>query len=111
MQFIDFRDHCTIERLTGEKDKWDNPVRETIYGGDCNYQEGGASYTRVFTVRNPTVFLPGVDVQVKINDAITIVTEFGREIKSIAKIVRDIKMPLRNNIKVTRIELKQAQGD
>jgi hypothetical protein len=111
MQFIDFRDHCTIERLTGEKDEWDNPVRETIYDGNCNYQEGGTSYTRVFTVRNPTVFLPGVDVQVKINDAVTITTEFGREIKSIAKIVRDINMPWRTGIKVTRIELKQAQGD
>lgn len=111
MQFIDFRDHCTIERLTGEKDGWDNPVRETIYDGDCNYQEGGTSYTRVFTVRNPTVFLPGVDVQVNINDAITVVTEFGREIKSIAKIVRDINMPWRTGVKITRIELKQAQGD
>jgi len=111
MQFIDFRDHCTIERLTGENDEWDNPVRETIYDGDCNYQEGGTSYTRVFTVRNPTVFLPGVDVQVNINDAITVVTEFGREIKSIAKIVRDINMPWRTGVKITRIELKQAQGD
>ena len=47
---------------------------------------------------------------VLINDAVTIVTEFGREIKSIAKIVRDINMPWRTNVKVTRIELKQAQG-
>lgn len=111
MQFIEFRDHCTIKRLTGEKDEWDNPVRETIYDGPCNYQEGGTSYTRVFTVRNPTVFLPGVDVQIRINDSIAVLTEFNREINSIVKVVRDVNMPWRANVKVTRIELKQAQGD
>lgn len=111
MKFIDFRDSCVISR-GGEKDEWDNPVNpETVYAGKCLYEEGGTSYTRVFTTRNPTVFLPGVDVQVRINDAIEILTEFGREIKSIVKIVRDINMPWRTGVKVTRIELKQAQGD
>lgn len=111
MKFIDFRDSCVISR-GGEKDEWDNPVnQETVYAGKCLYEEGGTSYTRVFTTRNPTVFLPGVDVQVRINDAIEILTEFGREIKSIVKIVRDINMPWRTGVKVTRIELKQAQGD
>ncbi len=65
----------------------------------------------MFTTRNPTVFLPGVSVQVRINDSVVVTTEFGREIKSIAKIVRDINMPWRTNVKVTRIELKQAQGE
>lgn len=111
MQFIEFRDHCTIKRQTGEKDEWDNLVRQTVYEGDCNYQEGGASYSRVFTTRNPVVFLPSDGVLVQINDAIEIVTEFGREIKSVVKIVRDIKLPGRANAKVTRIELKQTQGD
>lgn len=112
MRFIDFRDHCVITRDNGGRDEWDNPLDpETIYDGPCLYEEGGTSYTRVFTVRNPTVFLPGVDVQVKINDAVTITTEFDREIKSIVKIVRDINMPWRTNVKITRIELKQAQGD
>jgi len=112
MQFIEFRDHCLITRDNGGRDEWDNPLApETIYDGPCNYQEGGTSYTRVFTVRNPTVFLPGVDVLVNINDAVEITTEFGREINSIVKIVRDVNMPWRTNIKVTRIELKQAKGD
>lgn len=112
MKFIDFRDSCVISRDNGGKDEWDNPVNpETIYAGPCLYEEGGTSYTRVFTTRNPTVFLPSVDVQVRINDAVEIVTEFGREIRSIAKIVRDINMPWRTGVKVTRIELKQAQGD
>ena len=111
MQFIDFRDSCVISR-GGTKDEWDNPVdAETVYEGACLYEEGGTSYTRVFTTRNPTVFLPGVSVQVRINDSIVVTTEFGREIKSIAKIVRDINMPWRTNVKITRIELKQAQGD
>lgn len=112
MQFIEFRDHCVITRDNGGRDEWDNKLDpELIYEGPCNYQEGGTSYTRAFTVRNPTVFLPGVSVLININDAISITTEFGREIKSIAKIVRDVNLPWRTNVKVTRIELKQAQGD
>lgn len=111
MQFIEFRDTCVISR-GGTKDEWDNSIgAQTVYQGECLYEEGGTSYTRVFTTRNPTVFIPGVDVQICINDSVVVTTEFGREIKSIAKIVRDINMPWRANVKVTRIELKQAQGD
>ena len=112
MNFIEFRDTCIITRDNGGRDEWDNPINpETIYSGECLYEEGGTSYTRAFTVRNPAVFLPGVDALVKINDSVVITTEFGREIKSVAKIIRDINMPWRTNVKVTRIELKQAQGD
>lgn len=112
MNFIEFRDSCTISRDNGGRDEWDNPVNpEVIYDGECLYEEGGTSYTRIFTTRTPTLFIPGVDVQVKINDSVSIVTEFGREIKSVVKIVRDINMPWRTNVKLTRIELKQAQGD
>jgi len=112
MQFIEFRDQCVISRDNGGRDEWDNPINpEMVYDGPCLYEEGGTSYNRVFTTRNPTVFLPGVDVQVNINDAVSITTEFGREINSIVKVVRDINMPWRTNLKVTRIELKQAQGD
>lgn len=112
MQFIEFRDSCVISRDNGGRDEWDNPVNpETIYSGECLYEEGGTSYTRAFTVRNPAVYLPGVDVLVRINDSIEIVTEFGRKINSVVKIVRDINMPWRTNVKITRIELKQAQGD
>lgn len=112
MQFIEFRDHCVITRDNGGKDEWENKLDpEVIYDGPCNYQEGGTSYTRVFTTRNPTVFLPQVDALIMINDAIEITTEFGRNIRSIAKIVRDINLPWRAELSVTRIELKQAQGD
>ena len=112
IEFIDFRDHCVITRDNGGRDEWDNPVDpETIYDGPCLYEEGGTSLTRIFTTRNPTVYLPGVDVQVQINDAIHVTTEFGRNIKSIAKIVRDINLAWREAVKITRIELKQAQGD
>lgn len=112
MQFIDFRDACVISRDNGGRDEWDNPLNpETIYDGPCLYQEGGTSYTRVFTTRYPTLFLPGVDVSVQINDAVAITTEFGREIRSVVKVVRDINMPWRTGVKITRIELKQAQGD
>ena len=117
MKFIEFRDNCVIEReVKGPdgkviRDEWDNPTREVIYDGSCLYEEGGTSYTRIFTTRNPTLFIPGVDVQIRINDHVTITTEFGRLIESNVKIVRDINMPWRTNVKVTRIELKQAQGD
>jgi hypothetical protein len=111
MQFIEFRDTCLIQRETGVKDEWDNAVKETIYNGECLYEEGGAGYSRSIITRSPTVFLPGVTVQVRINDSVTVTTEFGREIKSVARIVRDINMPWRTNVKVTKIELKQAQGD
>ena len=109
---MEFRDQCVITRANGGKDGWDNDLNpETVYAGSCMYQEGGAGYTRIFTTRNPTVFLPVIGEQVRINDAIEITTEFGRTIKSIVKIVRDINLHWRGNIKVTRIELKQAQGD
>ena len=112
LEFITFRDHCVITRDNGGRDEWDNKLKpETVYDGPCNYQEGGTSFTRIFTTRYPTVYLPGVDARVMINDAITITTEFGREIKSIVKVVRDINLPWRENVQVTRIELKQAQGD
>lgn len=111
MQFIEFRDNCVIRRETGAKDEWDNPVRETIYEGECLYEEGGTGYSRSIITRAPTVFIPGVDAQIRINDYVEITTEFGRELTAIAKIVRDINMPWRTGVKVTRIELKQAQGD
>lgn len=110
MKFIDFRDTCVISRLTGEKDEWDNPVRATVYDGECLYEEGGTGYSRSIITRQPTVFLPGVDVQVLINDHIRVETEFGRVIEANAEIIRDINMPWRTGVKVTRIELKQAQG-
>lgn len=110
MQFIEFRDSCTIRREIG-KDEWDNPIRETIYDGECLYEEGGTGFSRSIITRAPTVYLPGVDVQIQINDYVEITTEFGREVNAIAKIVRDVNMPWRTGVKITRIELKQAQGD
>jgi len=111
MLAIEFRDKCVIERLTGVKDEWDNPVRSEVYSGPCLYEEGGTGYSRSIITRSPTVYLNGNDVMVMINDSITVTTEQGRQIKAIAEIVRDINLPWRAGIKCTRIELKQAQGD
>lgn len=112
MNFIEFRDDCVITRDTGIRDDWDNPVNpELIYEGECLYEEGGTGYARSIITRNPTIFIPGVDVQIRINDSVTITTEFGREIKSVVSIVRDINMPWRAGIQITRVELKQAQGE
>lgn len=112
MQFIEFRDTCVISRDNGGRDEWDNPINpEIIYEGPCLYEEGGTGYSRTFVTRNPLIFIPGVDVQVRINDSVEVTTEFGRVINSVSRIVRDINMPWRTNVKLTRIELKQAQGD
>lgn len=112
MRIIDFRDSCVIERDNGGRDEWDNPLNpETIYAGECLYEEGGTGYARSIITRSPTVFLPENDVLVMINDSVTVVTEKGREIKAVAKIVRDVNMPWRAGIKCTRIELKQAKGE
>lgn len=111
MRIIDFRDSCIISRPTGEKDEWDNPVNSTIYAGKCLYAEGETGYSRSIITRTPTVYLPSNDVLVNINDAISITTEQGRTIESVAEIVRDINLPWRAGIKCTRIELKQAQGE
>lgn len=112
MKLVDFRDSCVITRDNGGKDEWDDKVNPSeIYNGPCLYQEGGASYTRIFTTRNPTVYIPSADGSVQINDAIVVTTEFGRVINSVVKIVRDVNMSWQSGIKVTKIELKQAQGD
>lgn len=112
MKFIDFRDSCVITRDTGQRDEWDNPVNpELVYDGECLYEEGGSGYSRSIITRTPTIFLPGVDVQVRINDSVIVTTEFNREIRSVVSIVRDINMPWRTGVQVTRIELKQAQGE
>ena len=111
MKFIGFRDTCVISRLTGEKDEWDNPVRTTIYSGECLYEEGGSGYARSIITRSPTIYLPDVTVEVRINDHVEITTEFGRNLKANVENVRDVNMPWRTFEKVTRIELKQAQGD
>lgn len=111
MQLVDFRDTCIIRRSTGARDEWDNAVKDLIYEGECLYEEAGTSYAGTMTIKTPTVFLPGDDLQIAINDAIEIVTEQGRTITAIVDVVRDINMPWRSNIKCTRIELKQGQGD
>ena len=115
MLFIDFRDTCVIKRATGEKDEWDNPVRVVVYEGPCLYQEGGGYaywYSPVFT-RTPVVFLPDdYEGLIQINDAVFVTTQRGRQIEATIKVVRDISLDrVTTKQKVTRIELKQAQGE
>jgi len=111
MEFIGFRDNCVISRETGVKDDYDNPEREVIYDGACLYEEGGSGYSRSIITRAPTVFIENNDVLIAINDFVTIETESGRTIESVVSIVRDVNLPWRAGVKVTRIELKQAKGD
>ena len=111
MRLLEFRDKCVIAR-GGGVDKWDNPLNPVeIYNGPCCYQEGGTGYSRSIVTRVPTIYIPGNDVMVMINDMVTVTTEQGRVLNAVVEIVRDINMPWQANIKCTRIELKQAQGD
>ena len=110
MRLIGFRDNCIISRQTG-KDELDNAIRQTIYSGECLYEEGGSGYSRSIITRTPTVYLPGVPVLVAINDHIEIATEYGREIKGTVAAVRDVNLPWRAGLECTRIEIKQGQGD
>lgn len=109
-KLVEFRDACVVSRLTG-RDEEDNPVREEIYSGPCLYEEGTAGWSYSLVTRFPTVFIPGNLGLVAINDNVRVTTESGRVIESTAKVVRDVNMPWMANIKVTRIELKQAKGD
>lgn len=111
MQFIEFRDTCTISRKTGKKDAFGNYLKDVVYEGPCNYQEGGqASSYRIIT-RNPILFLPKNDVIVKINDSVAVHTEAGRTIDSLVQIARDVRLRKMRHLDITRIELKQATGE
>lgn len=111
MEFIKFRDRCLIAR-GGSEDEWDNPVnREVVYEGECLYEEGGAGFSRSIITRTPTVYIPNVDANVHINDVVEIETEFGRTILAVAGVVREESLRFFSGIKVTRIALKQGQGD
>lgn len=110
MQFIEFRDTCTISRKTGERDKFCNDLKVTVYEGPCNYQEGGQVSFGIIT-RNPTMYLPNNDIIVEINDSVSVITETGRIIKSLVRVVRDVRLRTMRHIDVTRIELKQATDE
>ena len=108
MQLIDFRDTCKISRDTGKKDTYGNFAKEIIYEGPCLYQEGGQVMSYSITTRNPSLFLPGNNVLVEINDSVTVTTETGRVITSLVQVARDVRLRLIKHLDVTKIELKQA---
>ena len=107
MQFIEFRDTCTISRKTGKRDDFGNDLKATVYKGPCNYQEGGQVSFGIIT-RNPTMYLPSNDVIVEINDSVSVTTETGRTIVSLVQVARDIRLRAMKHLNVTRVELKQA---
>ena len=108
MQFIEFRDTCTISRQTKEKDAFGNFIRSVIYEGPCCYQEGGQTDSYRIITRNPSLFISGNDAIVEINDTVEVTTETGRKIKSLVQIARDIRLRSAKRLDITRIELKQA---
>ena len=110
MNLIEFRDTCTISRKTGKRDEFGNNLKVTVYEGLCNYQEGGQVSFGIIT-RNPTMYLPSNNVIVEINDSVSVTTETGRTIKSLVRVVRDVRLRAMRHLDVTRIELKQATDE
>lgn len=108
MQLIRFEDTCVIKRNTGEYDKYDNPIQEVVYEGECCYQEGGYSNAQRMFMRNPILFLSDVSTLVNANDVVAIKTKFGRELNAIVSIPREVELPI-TRLRVTRLELKQAK--
>lgn len=107
MRNIRFEDKCVIKRNVGSYDKYDNPLQEVIYDGECAYVEGGyAQVQRIFT-RNPLVFLPTTSMLCDANDSIEIETKFGRKLSAVVAIPREIELPMTRE-RFTRLELKQA---
>lgn len=106
MRLIGFDDTCVIERRLGTNE-YDEPIVDVIYSGVCCYQEGGYSNAQRMFVRNPILFLPDVSVLVDTNDIAEIKTKFGRELKAVVNIPRDVELPITRE-RVTRLELKQA---
>lgn len=96
--------------MTDRSDEWDNHILETIYEGECHYEEGGQSNVNRMVIRNPLLFLPSNKVLVNINDSVSIVTLTGRKVTSIVKAVRDIRFTFMER-EATRIELKQASEE
>lgn len=111
MKLIRFSDNCLITRGASGKDAWDNDVAvENVYDGPCSYQEGGVTASRLFTLRAPTIFIPAASSPVQINDKVRVTTQRGRVIDGVVKVATDVELALLGD-NVTRIELKQAQGD
>lgn len=104
---IEFTDVCKITRETGEYDSHDNAIRSVVYEGNCLYEEGGASVSRLITLY-PILFLPNNNVQVEINDKVEITTRTGRKREALVNIVRDIHFTTQSALNVTRVELKQT---
>lgn len=110
MQFIKFKDKCTIERSLGRKNKYDEIERELIHEGECLYEEGGQSWSYRVITRNPTLYLPKIGPLVYINDYVTVVTDDGRTVSGLVEVARDVELDVHTRLRVTRIELKQATG-
>lgn len=106
MKLIAFEDKCVIKRRLGSNE-YDEPIMESIYSGECCYQEGGYSNAQRMFVRNPILFLPDVSVLVDANDDVEITTKFGRSLTAIVARPREIELPITRQ-RVTRLELKQA---
>lgn len=110
---IRFEDKCKVERPSGLKDEWDNPVSDLLYEGDCLYDEGSSSTKSNVNIeiQSAVVFIKGTDIQFKNGDGITIDTIDGYTAKGVIKRVKKIKFYLFNKEHITRLEINQIQSE
>lgn len=89
-----------------EDEDWDEEEGQTVYEGECMYQEAWTGFSYPVIEHSSVVFLPSNDTLIEVNDEILITTRKGRVRKAYAESVKDVKLPLHGK-EVTRITLKQ----
>lgn len=105
MRLIQFNDTCVIERRTG-KDQYDNPVVETVYEGNCLYQEESVIVSQGVTIYRATLYIQGrIDVQA--NDLVKVTDIYGHKVTSVIGDIDIVTMPITKEV-ISRIELKQG---
>lgn len=106
MGLIKFKDRCKVLRVVGKDEVWEQELTETIYEGECNYQQGGQTALSV-TVRDDVVFIPSL-VVVRQNDIVEIESFLGEKFKGVVKKPRPMQFDTFSN-STTKVELKDVK--
>ena len=105
MRLIQFNDTCVIKRRTG-KDQYDNPVVETVYGGNCLYQEESVIVSQGVTIYRATLYIQG-KTDARTNDLVQVTDSYGNQVSSIIGNIDIVSMPITKEV-ISKIELKQG---
>lgn len=111
MKIVKFVDSCDITRLSGTYDSWDNPIYDSIYSGECLYEEKNTSNTNQVINNTAVVFIPQSDDLIQIGDIVEITTKRERIIRGNVRAFRDISLSTFSKQELTRIELVLAREE